>query len=84
MTRAPLPRRPTHALCFNHRVPLMNPERWRQIDTIFKSAVELPSDERAAFVERAGRYDGERGVACAPDGRVVYHSLAGAAATSGS
>jgi serine/threonine protein kinase/Tol biopolymer transport system component len=31
----------------------MDPERWRQIDTIFKSAVELPSDERAAFVERA-------------------------------
>ncbi|MFL6255211.1 MAG: protein kinase domain-containing protein [Pyrinomonadaceae bacterium] len=31
----------------------MNPERWRQIDTIFKSAIELPSGERAPFVERA-------------------------------
>jgi serine/threonine protein kinase/Tol biopolymer transport system component len=31
----------------------MNPERWRQIDTIFKSAIELPSDERGAFIERA-------------------------------
>jgi serine/threonine protein kinase/Tol biopolymer transport system component len=31
----------------------MSPERWRQIDTILKSAIELPSAERAAYVERA-------------------------------
>ncbi|HEX8188180.1 MAG TPA: serine/threonine-protein kinase, partial [Pyrinomonadaceae bacterium] len=31
----------------------MDAERWRQIDTIFKSAVGLPSGERAEFVERA-------------------------------
>ncbi|MBV8857584.1 MAG: serine/threonine-protein kinase [Acidobacteria bacterium] len=37
----------------------MSPERWRQIDTIFKSAIELPSEERAAFVERACGEDGE-------------------------
>ena len=33
--------------------PPMDPERWRQIDTLFKSALELPTGERAAFVERA-------------------------------
>ena len=37
----------------------MDPERWRQIDTILKSAIELPSDERAAFVERACGGDDE-------------------------
>ena len=31
----------------------MDAERWREIDTIFKSAIELPSDERAEFIERA-------------------------------
>ncbi|MCA1618015.1 MAG: protein kinase [Acidobacteria bacterium] len=31
----------------------MGPERWRQIDTIFKSALEVPAGERAAFIERA-------------------------------
>ncbi len=31
----------------------MDPERWRQIDAIFKSALEVPAGERAAFVERA-------------------------------
>jgi serine/threonine protein kinase/Tol biopolymer transport system component len=31
----------------------MDPERWRQVDDIFKSALEVPEAERAAFVERA-------------------------------
>ena len=31
----------------------MSPERWRQIDGIFRSALEVPADERAAFIERA-------------------------------
>ena len=31
----------------------MSPERWRQIDDIFKSALEVPAGERAAFIERA-------------------------------
>src|SRR5919199_3261202 len=31
----------------------MDAERWRQVDTIFKSALELPTAERAEFVERA-------------------------------
>src|SRR5919206_2078912 len=31
----------------------MDRERWRQVDGIFKSALELPTGERAAFVERA-------------------------------
>jgi Tol biopolymer transport system component len=31
----------------------MNRERWRQVDAIFKSALELPEGERAGFVERA-------------------------------
>jgi eukaryotic-like serine/threonine-protein kinase len=28
-------------------------ERWQKVDTIFKSALELPTEHRAAFVERA-------------------------------
>ena len=31
----------------------MNPERWEQMSRIFKSAVERPRDERAAFVREA-------------------------------
>jgi serine/threonine protein kinase/Tol biopolymer transport system component len=31
----------------------MDRERWRQIDEIFETALELPADERAAFIERA-------------------------------
>ena len=31
----------------------MHPERWRQIDTIFKSALEVPTGERQEFVARA-------------------------------
>jgi hypothetical protein len=31
----------------------MDRERWRQIDMIFKAALELPAGERAAFLERA-------------------------------
>jgi serine/threonine protein kinase/Tol biopolymer transport system component len=42
-----------HLSLITYHYPFMNPERWRQIDTIFKSAIELPSGERAAFVERA-------------------------------
>jgi serine/threonine protein kinase len=48
-----------HSSFIIHHSGLMNPERWRQIDTIFKSAIELPSEERAAFVERACGGDGE-------------------------
>jgi len=33
----------------------MNRERWQKVDAIFKSALELPTAERAAFVERASR-----------------------------
>jgi hypothetical protein len=31
----------------------MNPERWRQIDTIFKSALERATEERSAFLDEA-------------------------------
>lgn len=31
----------------------MDAERWRQVDTILKSALEVPTGERGAFVERA-------------------------------
>jgi serine/threonine protein kinase/Tol biopolymer transport system component len=37
----------------------MDRERWRQVDGIFKSALELPTGERAAFVERACAGDEE-------------------------
>jgi hypothetical protein len=31
----------------------MRSERWRQVDAIFKSALELPCDDRAAFLDHA-------------------------------
>jgi eukaryotic-like serine/threonine-protein kinase len=37
----------------------MDAERWRQIDTIFKSALEVPTGERGEFVERACGEDEE-------------------------
>ncbi|HKG13610.1 MAG TPA: protein kinase [Pyrinomonadaceae bacterium] len=37
----------------------MSPERWQKVDRVFKSALELPTEERAAFVERACAGDAE-------------------------
>jgi len=37
----------------------MNRERWQKVDRVFKSALELPTEERAAFVERACAGDAE-------------------------
>jgi serine/threonine protein kinase/Tol biopolymer transport system component len=37
----------------------MNRERWQKVDMIFKAALELPEEERAAFVERACAGDEE-------------------------
>ena len=31
----------------------MNTERWKQIDELFQAAVELPPQERVAFLDRA-------------------------------
>jgi serine/threonine protein kinase len=37
----------------------MKPERWQQIDSILKSALELPSEERAAYLDKACARDKE-------------------------
>jgi eukaryotic-like serine/threonine-protein kinase len=37
----------------------MTPERWRRVDAVLQSALDLPDDERAAFLDRACAGDDE-------------------------
>ena len=37
----------------------MDPERWKKIDDLLQSALQLPADEREAFVRHACSGDGE-------------------------
>jgi hypothetical protein len=37
----------------------MNPERWKRIKEVFESALEIPAQERDAFLERACSGDRE-------------------------
>jgi serine/threonine protein kinase/Tol biopolymer transport system component len=52
----------------------MDRERWRQIDSIFKSALELSSDERADFIKRACAGDEEL---CAEVESLIAHDREG-------
>jgi hypothetical protein len=42
-----------HSSLITHHSLEVDRERWRQIDGIFKAALELTEGERAAFVSRA-------------------------------
>ena len=37
----------------------MTPERWNQIETLFKAALQLEAEKRTAFIDNAGAGDEE-------------------------